>query len=87
MKLLSSRPRDFLFSCVFVTVANFLLFQLMASTHMIEKVMALNLQWWELFLIVLFLGFRLGAYLIVGPALLALVIYAVAKRFLPTDNA
>lgn len=80
MKLRSSSPLNLLRSCALITVANFTLFQIMASTHMIEKFMAFSFQWWEMILILLFLAFRLAAYLIVPPALIALVAYVVSGK-------
>ncbi|CAN5828455.1 hypothetical protein BH09VER1_BH09VER1_42180 [soil metagenome] len=87
MKLRASSPRNLLRCCALIIIVNFALFQLMASTHMIEKIMAFNFQWWDMLLVLFFLAFRLTVYLIVPPALVALCVYLLAKRFgRPSSN-
>lgn len=69
MKALSAR-RALLGGCLVTAAIYAVLFQVMAHTRLVEKVMALTCTWWELLLIALFLFTRIATYLFV-PAILA----------------
>jgi len=75
MKALPTRFRDYLWRLAIIVVCYFVLYEIMARTGMIERVMTFNFQWWELVLIALFLVSRLITYLFIVPTLLALAAY------------
>ncbi len=86
MKALPSRFCDYLWRFGLIVVVYIILYQVMARTGMIERVMALNFDWWELVLIVLFLVSRFLTYLFIAPALLALAVYHGAKALLASRS-
>ena len=63
--------------CVVVVVAYAILFQVMAHTRLIEKVMAFTCTGWEFLLILGFLVTRILTYLVVPPLLVAVGVYAL----------
>jgi hypothetical protein len=66
--------------CMVTVVVYAILFQVMAHTRMIEKVMTLSCSLWEMLLIVLFLFSRIATYLF-APALLAgMGVHALLSR-------
>ena len=73
--------RNLLLGASLITVVTYaILFQVMAHTRLIEKVMALACSWWELLLIVMFLFTRIATYLFVPAVLAALGVYALLSR-------
>ena len=75
-----ARPGFLLGICVVIVVVYAILFQVMAKTRLIEKVMAYECSAWELLLIVLFLFSRLATYLFVPATLAALGVYTLLSR-------
>lgn len=70
--------RNFLLGGCVATVAVYaILFQVMAHTRMIEKVMTLACTWWEFLLILVFLFTRIATYLFVPAMLAALGVHAL----------
>ena len=63
--------------CAVIVGTHAVLFQMMAQTGIIEKVMALACSGWELLLIVGFLVSRILSYLLVPPLLLAVTVYVL----------
>lgn len=74
------RPRSLVFSCAVMVMIYVILFEVIARTGMIEKVMASTYSVWELVLIAAFLALRVFVYLAVPPMLIAIGVYVVAKR-------
>ena len=79
MKGFSSRPSDLLRSCGLIVLAYVILFQIIERTRMIEKVMTLTFEWWELLLITAFIVSRLATYLLVPATLLALATWKLVE--------
>lgn len=84
MTLLPSRLEGYLWRFAIIIVSYFVLYQIMASTGMIERVMTFNFEWWELVLIALFLVARFVTYLFLVPFLIALGVYHGTKTLLRT---
>jgi len=82
MKALPSRFRDYVWRFAIIVVCYFVLYEIMARTGMIERVMTFNFEWWELILIGLFLVSRFITYLFIVPSLLALAVYHGARVLL-----
>lgn len=80
MKYFSSNAGDLLKSCAAVVIAYAILFQIIERTRMIEKIMALTFNWWELVIITAFIASRLATYLLVPATLLALITWRLSKR-------
>ena len=73
--------RRFLLGVCLVTVVIYaILFQVMAHTRLIEKVMTLTCSVWEFLLIVAFLFTRVSTYLFVPAFLAALGVHALLSR-------
>jgi predicted ABC-type sugar transport system permease subunit len=66
--------------CLFVVAVYAILFQVMAHTRLIEKVMAMTCSRWEFLLILGFLVSRILTYLVIPPFLAALGVYALLAR-------
>lgn len=81
MNMPSFSARKLVFRCGLVVAAYAVLFQLVARTHMIEKILASSFSWWQILLIIAFVLCRLATYLIVPPTLAALAAYKIAARF------
>jgi len=81
MKGISFRPADLLLRCLALAVVYVILLQIVAHTHVMEKVMAMTFSWWELLIIAAFLVTRLLTYLIVPPLLMAIGAYTLVRRF------
>ncbi len=80
MKRPRSTTRDLLRACVRIVVVYVVLLIVMERTQMIEKVMGANFAWWELVLIVVFIVSRVFTYMVVPSVLVALAVYALARR-------
>lgn len=82
----SFRMRD-LWWCALIVLVYAVLFQVMARTHLIEKVMASTFSWWELLLIAGFLITRILSYLLVPSVFAALGVYILSKWLLNLRRA
>lgn len=80
------RIRD-LWLCGMLLAVYAVLFQVMANTHLIEKVMASTFTWWELLLIGGFLTTRILCFLLVPSAGVALLVYFLSHRLLDRNPA
>lgn len=87
MSLLSLRPRDVAVNSVLVVLSYSVLFQIVARTRMIEKVMAMNFSAWELATIAAFLVLRMVVYLLVPSVIVAAVARSLAIRLLGIPKA
>lgn len=80
MMKIDCRPRSLIFSCAVIVMIYVILFEVIARTGMIEKVMASTYNVWELVMIAAFLALRVFVYMAVPPILIAIGVYVVAKR-------
>lgn len=80
MRLLSLEPRHVAGNTALVVLAYVVLFQIVARTRMIEKVMAMNFSAWELATIAAFLGLRVAVYLLVPSVIAAALARSLALR-------
>lgn len=82
MKLRPVTALGYVFRCAIIVAIYAILFQVMAHTRLMEKIMAVQVSFIDLLLIVLFLVFRLATYLLVPPLLIALGVREAAARLL-----
>lgn len=82
MTLLPTSFRGYLWRFVAIGGVYLALFEIVARTNVMPRVMTLNFAEWELALIVLFLAARFLVYLLLVPALVSLSVYQVARCLL-----
>ncbi len=72
--------------CLGIVLVYAVLFQVMARTHMVEKIMTMTFSWWEMLLVLGFLATRILTYLLVPAALAALGVRTLAQKFFSPGN-
>jgi hypothetical protein len=82
MTLLPNSLRGYLWRFSAIGAAYLILFEIVARTNVMPRVMTLNFAEWELALIVLFLAARFLVYLVLIPAVVSLVVYQVVRYLL-----
>lgn len=82
MTLLPTSFRGYLWRFTAIGVVYLVLFEIVARTNVMPRVMTLNFAEWELALIVLFLAARFLVYLVLVPAVVSLVVYQMVRYLL-----
>lgn len=69
-------------ACAVIVILYVILFQTVAHTRLIEKLMAMTFNWWEMLLVVAFILCRLFTYLFVPAILVAMVVERLTRALI-----